>query len=280
MNEKKLLIRGHEINVHSSGEDDLPVIVFLHGFTGAVSTWINVMDHLAGRFKMIAIDLTGHGKTSIPDENNRYSMEEQLKDLEALFEALNLTNFILVGYSMGGRIALGYTINNPKRVRTLILESASPGLKTKEEREVRRNTDELLAKRIETEGIQHFVEFWENIPLFESQKKMSFAKRQKVRDERLSQDTIGLANSLRGIGTGSQPSYWEALQEVKIPVLLLTGEIDEKFVGISREMNEIFPEATTQTVKNVGHAIHVENPTLFATIVEEHVKELNYLGRQ
>lgn len=280
MIEKKLRIRGEQVSVRLSGEDDLPVIVFLHGFTGATSTWTEIMDELAGRFKMIAVDLTGHGETSIPTSIDRYSMEAQLNDLEVVFKVLKVTNFTLVGYSMGGRIALGYTIKYPERVRTLILESASPGLKTEEERIARRLADEQLAKRIEAEGIDKFVTFWENIPLFESQKKLSVAQRQKVRKERLRQNEVGLANSLKGIGTGSQPSYWEQLKHIPLPVLLLTGELDEKFVSISREMKKTLPNAMQEIIQDVGHAIHVENPTLFATIIENHIKQVNNLGRQ
>lgn len=280
MIEKKLFIRGHEVNLQMTGDEQLPALVFLHGFTGSTATWADVMEKLDGQFKMVAIDLIGHGKTAIPTNPSRYTMEEQVKDLEEVFEFLDLRTFALVGYSMGGRIALGYTINYPARVQTLILESSSPGLKTEAECQVRREADEKLAKRIQTEGVQKFVDFWEDIPLFATQKKMSAESRQKVKKERLSQSREGLANSLKGIGTGSQPSYWASLSEIKPPVLLITGEIDKKFVNISREMKEILPNATSKTVKNVGHAIHVENPSVFATIVKEHIKEINNLGRQ
>lgn len=103
--------------------------MFLHGFTGSSATWDEVIGVLKGQFRMIAVDLTGHGKTSIPKEVRRFQMAEQLADLEALFTELTIMNFTLVGYSMGGRIALAYTKEYPKRVKTLILESASPGLK-------------------------------------------------------------------------------------------------------------------------------------------------------
>lgn len=280
MIEKKLMIRGHQVNIQMTGHEQLPVLVFLHGFTGATTTWTDVMKELEGQFKMVAIDLIGHGKTAIPTDVSRYTMEEQLKDLEQVFECLDLTTFTLVGYSMGGRIALGYTIKYQARVEALILESSSPGLKTEEERRIRQEADAKLAKRIQVDGIQKFVDFWEDIPLFASQKNMSIASRQKVREERLLQSGEGLANSLKGIGTGSQPSYWALLNKIKIPVLLITGEIDEKFVDISREMKEILPNATSKMVKNVGHAIHVENPSVFATIVKEHINKLNNLGRQ
>lgn len=279
MIERLISIRNQQINIQISGQENLPVIVFLHGFTGSTATWDEVMAQLKGRFHMIAVDLMGHGKTSIPAEVSRYRMDEQLADLEALFSQLKITNFTLVGYSMGGRIALAYTNKYPERVRTLILESASPGLKTVAERDARKEADAKLANRIETEGVAKFVDFWENIPLFESQKKLSEKQRQRVREERLSQDEIGLSNSLKGMGTGSQLSYWEELRDMELLVLLLTGEIDKKFVDISREMKELLPNATHDTIKNAGHAIHVENPVLFATMVEEHVNTLKNLGR-
>lgn len=271
MSERQRQIRGQFIHVKDTGQTDLPVIVFLHGFTGSVSTWDDVMAALNDRFRMIAVDLTGHGKTAIPDQVSRFQMAEQLADLDALFRALAITNFTLVGYSMGGRIALAYTQEYPERVKTLVLESASPGLKTAEERDMRMAADLQLANRIENDGIKAFVDFWENIPLFSSQKKLTSDKRENIRNERLQQQAIGLARSLKGIGTGSQPSYWPHLGEMALPILLLTGEMDEKFVVISREMKKQFPSATHEIINDVGHAIHVEKPVLFATMVEEHI---------
>ena len=201
-------------------------------------------------------------------------MEEQVKDLEAVFDKLSLQKFTLVGYSMGGRIALAYTVNYPGRVASLILESASPGLKTEKERVNRKDADELLAKKISGGGIQSFVDFWEQIPLFASQKLLPKEKQQAVREERLGQNVIGLANSLLGIGTGSQLSYWNDLESIRQPVMLITGEIDTKFVFIAREMSTFLPFVRHQTIKRAGHAIHVEKPTSFATMIEEHIKEL------
>lgn len=271
MIEKEYLVRNHKIHVKEQGSNKLPVIVFLHGFTGTSTTWTEISALLEGKFKTVAVDLTGHGKTTIPSDPSRYSMAEQVADLEALFTEMNLTHFILVGYSMGGRIALAYTNRYRDRVTSLILESASPGLKTKVERDNRKQADALLANRIQREGIPAFVEFWEEIPLFATQKKMTLAKQEEVRKERLGQNAVGLGNSLLGIGTGSQPSYWTELSMVQVPVLLITGEIDKKFVFIAREMDEILPLSKHMTIKDTGHAIHVEKPTLFATMVEEHI---------
>ena len=128
-----------------------------------------------------------------------------------------------------------------RRVSSLILESASPGLKTEAARIERRKADHILSERIHNEGISSFVKFWEDIPLFDSQKKLPIEKQLIIRRERLRQNAVGLANSLLGIGTGSQPSYWKILNSVKLPVLLITGEIDKKFVNIAREMMKCLP---------------------------------------
>ena len=271
MIEKEYLIRDQKIHVKIQGSNSLPTIVFLHGFTGTSSTWTEIFALLEGKFKVVAVDLTGHGKTTIPSNPSRYSMAEQISDLEALFTEMDLVHFTLVGYSMGGRIALAYMNLYPERVTSLILESASPGLKTKVERDKRKQADALLANRIQREGIPAFVEFWEEIPLFATQKKMPQPKQEEVRKERLGQNAVGLANSLLGIGTGSQPSYWGELSSIQVPVLLITGKIDKKFVFIAREMDEILPLSKHMTIKDTGHAIHVEKPTLFATMVEEHI---------
>lgn len=279
MIEEIIQVRGQQVSVKINGSNSLPVIVFLHGFTGSTATWTSVMDSLEGEYKSVAVDLTGHGKTAVPIEPNRYSMEEQTADFEVIVDKLKLTNFTLVGYSMGGRVALAYTIRYPKRVSSLILESASPGIKDEFERLERKDADEKLSSKIMRDGIQEFVKFWEDIALFNSQKKLSTEIQSAVREERLSQSTTGLANSLIGIGTGSQPSYWGELNTINLPVLLITGEIDKKFVKIAQEMLKYLPLSQHQTIKDTGHAIHVEKSTLFATMVREHATQVLNMRR-
>lgn len=272
MHEEIIQVRdGHCLHVKSFGSGRLPVIVFLHGFTGSAETWQPIIQSLKGRFKMVAVDLTGHGKSTKPTEPARYSMEEQASDLEILFDKLGLNAFTLVGYSMGGRIALAYTLRYSERVTKLVLESASPGLRTEQERLERREADRKLSEKIMAEGVREFVSFWENIPLFDSQKRLSIEQRDSILQERLAQEATGLANSLLGVGTGSQPSYWGELSTITMPVLLITGEIDMKFGNIAREMEKYLQMGDHQIVKGAGHAIHVEKPTLFATMVEKYI---------
>lgn len=260
-------IRGIDIHFNRYNNGAVEKVVFLHGFTGSTHTWDEVISNLPNTFDVISIDLLGHGETSKPLNSIRYAVEEQIVDLHALFEKLQWINFTLVGYSMGGRLALAYASHYP--VKRLILESSSPGLSDKEERSNRKRSDEQLADRILNDGLKSFVDFWESIPLFKSQQKLSQEKQKQIRLERLAGSEIGLANSLRGFSTGVQPSYWNKLEEINTPTFLVTGELDEKFCKLAKKMKKYFPNVSHKEIREVGHAIHVENPELFATIVED-----------
>lgn len=166
----------------------------------------------------------------------------------------------LVGYSMGGRLALAYAVRNPERVRRLVLESASPGIETEEERARRREDDAALAWRIEADGIESFVAHWEAIPLFESQGRVPEETRARQREQRLSNHPASLAASLRGLGTGSLPSYWGSLPDLGVPVLVLVGELDPKFTRIGTRMAELLPRAGLTVVAEAGHTVHLERP--------------------
>ncbi|TAA69805.1 2-succinyl-6-hydroxy-2,4-cyclohexadiene-1-carboxylate synthase [Planococcus salinarum] len=269
----KLEIEGVNYHIEILNEDKEQTLVFLHGFTGSTVTWHNLVSHFTD-YKIILLDLLGHGLTESPENPERYAMELQLRDLEMLFGRMGLEEFALAGYSMGGRAALAYACTFPGRVSVLVLESASPGLKSGAERSDRRQSDGELAERIVSGGTESFVKSWEKTPLFSTQESLPDPVKIAVREERMAQNPIGLANSLIGMGTGAQESYWEALCRLKIPVLLLTGSLDDKFTAIAKEMVSLMPEAVHQEIL-AGHALHVEKSDEFATIVREYLK-LNY----
>ncbi|WP_233193625.1 2-succinyl-6-hydroxy-2,4-cyclohexadiene-1-carboxylate synthase [Sporosarcina sp. P3] len=274
MTTEVLTIRGIDTHVARYGNEQLPAVVLLHGFTGSIATWQKTIEALMTDYYVIAVDLIGHGKTEAPETMNRYKMEEQIKDLYEVLQKLEIEKTVVIGYSMGGRVALGFTAMYPEKVTSLVLESSSPGLRTSEQQLARRTADAKLADRIEQQGIIEFVDFWQEIPLFQSQKKLSASQQQAVRNERLNQRPIGLANSLRGIGTGSQPSYWQSLEQLSLPVLLLTGSEDVKFESIAQEIMKSLPNAQHETIKDAGHAIHVEKPQQFVTMIKSYLKKM------
>lgn len=246
-------------------------IVLLHGFTGTKETWQSVTSYLAESFRVFVIDLPGHGQTR---NEKIITMEQFVDDLHLLTRNLQLDSFHLLGYSLGGRSALSYAMKYPKTLRSLILESASPGLKTKEEREARIKQDETLVEMMQEQGLFQFVSYWENIPLFESQKRLPESIQEQVRRERLSQSEAGLIQSLRGMGTGAQLSWWESLPSLEIPVLLIVGSIDEKFVNINKTMNRLLKNSMLHIVEDAGHAVHLEQVEKFAKIVKEYLAQI------
>ncbi|MFA1821999.1 2-succinyl-6-hydroxy-2,4-cyclohexadiene-1-carboxylate synthase [Virgibacillus oceani] len=250
--------------IHGTGEP----LVLLHGFTGSCETWRSFIADWQKDFKLVMVDLPGHGKTDAP---HVMTMEEACYDLHQLFSRLGLDTFHLLGYSMGGRTAISYAMYYPGKIKSLILESASPGLDTEEARKERRVKDENLADRIEKDGLERFVNFWENIPLFETQQRLPAEKKIAIREERLTQSKTGLSQSLRAMGTGSQPSWWKKLSDITIPVFLLAGALDPKFTDVSKRIYEHLPNSGLKIIANAGHAIHVEQPDIFGKIVKSFI---------
>ncbi|MFS0751042.1 2-succinyl-6-hydroxy-2,4-cyclohexadiene-1-carboxylate synthase [Oceanobacillus sp. 1P07AA] len=240
-------------------------LVMLHGFTGTRQTWESLKPFFNG-YQLILFDLPGHGRSQ---GYSLTSMKACCKQLREQLIEMNIKKFHLVGYSMGGRTAIHFANEFPDMVQSLILESASPGLFSKLEQIQRQQNDELLANYILQYGIVQFVNYWQDISLFLSQKELSEEKQQQIRNERLSHQPDGLVHSLRSMGTGAQPSFWNELEQMRMKVLLVVGEKDSKFVNINKNMTEKFPNAELTVCKNVGHAVHVENPQIFGKIVEE-----------
>jgi 2-succinyl-6-hydroxy-2,4-cyclohexadiene-1-carboxylate synthase len=263
-------VNGIRIGIEQRGEARKrgPTLVMLHGFTGSAASWGKHLDTLAAYgLRMIALDLPGHGQSDAPGDARRYAIEYCRQDILAALQKLGVSQdeAVLLGYSMGGRIAL-YTAFSGF-FRALILESASPGLGDPAEREQRRISDEALAASIERDGVQAFIDRWEKLPLFASQSRLPPEAREALRRQRLSNRPGGLAQSLRGVGTGVQPSLYARLPALHIPVLLIAGELDTKFTAIARSMAQALPRFQLRIVPGAGHSVHLERPEEFDALV-------------
>ncbi|MFC7063921.1 2-succinyl-6-hydroxy-2,4-cyclohexadiene-1-carboxylate synthase [Halobacillus seohaensis] len=253
--------------IEDNGESNIP-LVFLHGFTGSSHTFDEVISSLPPSVRTITIDMPGHGETG---ELGITTMEQFSRDLSVLLNKLGLSKIDLVGYSMGGRAALSFAMLYPGYIDKLILESASPGLVSSEQQLARQAKDQAFINKLQSQGVEAFINDWEQVPLFHTQRKLSEEVQQRIRRERLSHTAVGLSQSLEGMGTGKQPSWWNQLPDLNKEVLLIVGQQDEKFVQLNQEMDKQLPQSTYSEVKGVGHAIHVEEPRIFAKIVEEFV---------
>lgn len=244
----------------------MPTLLLLHGFTGSGASWDALRAQFPAQYTIITPDIVGHGSAPKPEHIDAYSMQQAAEAILAQVAG----NFHLLGYSMGGRLALYMAVHYPQRVQSLILESASPGLKTQAEREDRKQRDDALADRIEQNGIAWFAEFWESLPLWDNQ---SAALKRALRAQRLQNDPRGLANSLRGMGTGVMPSLWDDLPRLSLPVLLLVGALDAKFLRINREMATRLPNAALHILPQAGHTVHAEQPGAYVQQVQEFLSQ-------
>jgi 2-succinyl-6-hydroxy-2,4-cyclohexadiene-1-carboxylate synthase len=265
----RLTVNGIALNVECGGSGE--PLVLLHGFMGSASTWADHRRAFDERYSTVAVDLPGHGLSDAPADPARYRMERLVADLAAVFDRCQLNSAHLLGYSMGGRVALHFAVAYPHRVRSLVLESASPGLADPAERRARIGSDEALAQRLERDGLAAFVEAWERLPLFASQERLPEPIRADLRAQRLHNSVPGLANTLRGLGTGVQSPLWDRLPDVQTPTLLIVGALEAKFAAINRDIANAMPCAQLVIVPDAGHSVHLEQPAIFDRLVLDHL---------
>lgn len=254
-------VNGIKLNVEVKGQG-LPIFM-LHGFTGDTTTWHSLAGSLSEQYTTILVDLIGHGNSDARENPSRYSMERCVDDLLALANHLGIEEAVWMGYSMGGRVSLCLGVTAPERCRALVLEGASGGIEDDYARETRALADEALARRIEEEGVGWFVDYWESQALFASQYRLGEEARATLRRQRLGNRATGIANSLRGMGTGAQEVVYNRLPGFLKPALFLAGEEDGKFVELGRRMGSLAPNGRFELIRNAGHCSHLENPRDF-----------------
>lgn len=242
-------------------------LLLLHGFTGSTETWRELRGRLGGERPVIAVDLPGHGRAEAPADPARYALDRVADELGQMLESRGASRVVALGYSLGGRVALRLALRHPARIAGLVLESTSPGIADPVERAARVRADRALADRIERDGITAFVNAWERLPIWASQAALPESVRARLRAQRLMGDATGLANSLRGAGAGADASVLDRLGEVAVPVLLVAGALDEPYVAHARAMEAVLPRAHVAVVPHAGHAVHLEQPAAFASLV-------------
>ncbi len=252
-----------DANLH----DGRPVLMLLHGFTQDRRAWNGVRDGLRRIGPTVALDLIGHGASPKPDDLAPYRVQACLEQLEGVLEALRLPRAWWLGYSMGARMALQMAVHKPERVAGLVLASATAGFPEVALRAERIRADEVLAERIGGWGMEAFVDFWLELPLFAGLQRLPRPQRQALRRQRLENSPVGLANALRGMGSGAMPPVWERLQDVQVPALVLAGELDEKFAALAKSLVAGLPEGNLAIVPDAGHSLILEAPQRYLNAV-------------
>ena len=244
----------------TSGSSQNPRILFLHGFLGSLQDWEAIIGKFQQNFFCVSVDLPGHGNTPNPVKN--YSFAETGDDLANFLTEMNFAPVSVIGYSMGGRLALYLALQHLYLINKIVLESTSPGLPTARERINRAANDNALAEKMVKMDFGLFLQDWYNQPLFDSLRRhpdfeMLLKNRQR-------NDPGEMAKALISLGTGKQPSLWKFLPQNKIPMLLLVGELDDKYRRIAGQMCEKCSFCSMKVIKDAGHNIHFEKPDEFA----------------
>lgn len=234
----------------------LPYVLMLHGFMGSENVFEHLIDKLSAFCNPITIDLAGHGKTESLAEPKFYSAERQVQQLQSIIRRLQFNDFYLYGYSMGGRLAFQMMVSYPDLFSGVIIESSHCGIDSKAERENRQKLDEQRAKEIE-EDFKKFIHDWMNMSLFRHTSDDMKSMYKKVME---AQNPKTLSASLRGFGAGVMPSVCDKIGGFSLPLTLIAGDMDQKYVEKMTAIHELTDNSNLQVVKNAGHRVHADQP--------------------
>jgi len=237
----------------------------LHGFTGDGRDFRPLFPLM--QRPIFAPDLIGHGEAP-PKDVTKYRIDAVADSLAEQAKG------VVMGYSMGARLAMNLYLRHPQKIKGLVLISATPGIANTKRRVERRRSDEKLADRIESIGIRAFIEEWNEKPIIASQKRIARWHRSEMYARRLRRKTWGLANSLRGMGTGAMTPLWKSLPDFDLPVLLISGQEDKKFTRTAQKMGERLPNGRVATILGAGHCTHLEKPESTCAIIREFLSDI------
>lgn len=268
--------------VWARGGSGRPTLLFLHGFTGDAESWRDVVARLEPGRNIFTLTLPGHEP---PSRRSALATREPefdsvasrlLGDLEHIAEP----PFHIVGYSMGARVALGMLLAQPERFERATLIGAHAGIEGPAERKKRASDDRKWIDLLEREGLDAFVRAWEKRPLFSSQTELPADQRRVQRAIRTSHDPHGLAWSLRVLGLAAQPSYWDRLFELEMPMDLVAGSLDEKFLSVAERMERRLSRVRVVPVADCGHNVPLERPDVIADLIDGRSLEWQSNGRR
>jgi 2-succinyl-6-hydroxy-2,4-cyclohexadiene-1-carboxylate synthase len=228
----------------------------------------------ANHFFCLMPDLPGHGHNTRLPLAQPLGFERVVAGLKRLLQHLKLEQVNLVGYSLGGRIALYAALKFPEKIRALVLESSSAGLADEQARRERAEGDDQRAETLLAQGLETFVEQWYELDLFWTLKRHPQLLT-KIKAHRKKNDPRWIAKILKELSPGRQPPLWEKLGALPMPVMLIAGGLDSKYTELATRMGRQIPGAVVEIIPEAGHNVHLEQPERFSEVITAFLQE-NY----
>lgn len=239
-------------------------LIMLHGFSESQGTWDSIN---LPNYRMYGIDFIGHGLSDRPDNPKVYEIPIMLDHLHRVIRALAGESYVLMGYSMGARIALLYALQYGQELEALVLESGSPGIQDNRERLERKEKDFCLGQAIEKHGLVWFEETWKNLPVFETQASLPQKVQREIQKRRLQNTAYALAHTFAGSGQGTMPYVGNQLDRIQCPSLYIAGALDTKYSTIAKRVFGQANSFTSYIIDGAGHNVHLEKPKEFQEVV-------------
>lgn len=246
--------------------------MLVHGFAQTPASWDETIAALPEGLDIQAPELPGHGATalSLGEPTPELARKVILEAVEACAQPP-----VLWGYSQGARASFDFLIHHQAKLRGAILESGTPGIEDPVMRAERRSRDAAMSGRLERGTIEDFVAAWELVPALGEQPQEVIDKQRPMR---LAHDPVALAAAVRGLGQAAYGPLWAKLNEIDLPVLLISGALDEVYSAHAERLARLIPGASHVSVAGAGHAVHVSHPAQAAQLAARFIAQLETAG--
>jgi len=255
-------------------------LVALHGFVGSGADFDALQDGYGASsgppLDWTTPDLPGHGG-NLPPYAAAYTVPAMAGSVAAHLRSLT-DPAVLLGYSMGGRVALRVALDWPGLLAGLVLIGAHPGIDDELQRAARAAEDTARAARIREIGAPAFCEEWSRVPLIATQRRAPEPFRSAMAARRATNDTLGLALAAEVGGTGSMEPMGPRLGDLAIPTLLMVGAHDSKYRALLPDMLAALPRSEPATIADAGHAAHLERPAAAAQRLARFLRSVTQVG--